>query len=328
MGAVLAIVFIIGLYEAFRHAARSQVADYRKSRDAKVKEAGGKRGKGSASSVKRSHATGYWGGELLHGFPVWRTGLHAGWLAHKKASAEEKALREKARTDHEESSASLAEVIREHKRRQEAARKRAQGEEEVTVTADDPPLPSETVGGPTRRVDGQPETESDKRFFDERESGYEGPLDQDGNRPDMSDPEMAGAVRTLDDMRERSNGSKPPATEGGPMPTPGTADVTYEQLITEADKIITEAEQELATIQQSQLGPKMESAAALLNDNNSLSNAAEVDEALRDREKAAQRVLDAAQAFKDGLQRDHGGINDAVADAPIPMAAQPEFYGE
>jgi hypothetical protein len=32
----------------------------------------------------------------------------------------------------------------------------------------------------TRRVDGRPETAADTRFFDLRESGYDGPVDQDG----------------------------------------------------------------------------------------------------------------------------------------------------
>jgi hypothetical protein len=32
----------------------------------------------------------------------------------------------------------------------------------------------------TRRVDGRPETATDTRFFDLRESGYDGPIDQDG----------------------------------------------------------------------------------------------------------------------------------------------------
>ena len=34
----------------------------------------------------------------------------------------------------------------------------------------------------TRRVDGKPETAADKRFFDLRESGYGGPVDQDGRK--------------------------------------------------------------------------------------------------------------------------------------------------
>lgn len=34
----------------------------------------------------------------------------------------------------------------------------------------------------TRRVDGKPETAADRRFFDLRESGYDGPIDQDGQK--------------------------------------------------------------------------------------------------------------------------------------------------
>jgi hypothetical protein len=34
----------------------------------------------------------------------------------------------------------------------------------------------------SRRVDGKPETAADRRFFDQRQSGYTGPLDQNGHR--------------------------------------------------------------------------------------------------------------------------------------------------
>ncbi len=34
----------------------------------------------------------------------------------------------------------------------------------------------------TRRVDGRPETEADKRFFGLRESGYIGPIGRDGRK--------------------------------------------------------------------------------------------------------------------------------------------------
>ena len=37
-----------------------------------------------------------------------------------------------------------------------------------------------TMRTPSRRWDGQPETDADRRFFDLRESGYRGPIDQDG----------------------------------------------------------------------------------------------------------------------------------------------------
>ena len=41
----------------------------------------------------------------------------------------------------------------------------------------------------TRRIDGKPETPADQKFFALRESGYTGPIDQDGNPlTDTSDP--------------------------------------------------------------------------------------------------------------------------------------------
>jgi hypothetical protein len=48
----------------------------------------------------------------------------------------------------------------------------------------------------TRRVDGRPETAADTRFFDLRESGYDGPVDQDGRKV-TSGP----AVKVLAAMR-------------------------------------------------------------------------------------------------------------------------------
>ncbi len=33
----------------------------------------------------------------------------------------------------------------------------------------------------SRRMDGKPETERDRRFFNLRESGFRGPIDQDGH---------------------------------------------------------------------------------------------------------------------------------------------------
>jgi hypothetical protein len=50
----------------------------------------------------------------------------------------------------------------------------------------------------TRRVDGRPETAADKRFFDLRESGYDGPIDQDGRKVTSG-----RAVEILAAMRRR-----------------------------------------------------------------------------------------------------------------------------
>ncbi len=50
----------------------------------------------------------------------------------------------------------------------------------------------------TRRVDGKPETAADRRFFDLRESGYTGPIDQDGRKV-TSGP----VVAIFDSMRRK-----------------------------------------------------------------------------------------------------------------------------
>ncbi|WP_340687800.1 hypothetical protein LCL61_17520 [Amycolatopsis coloradensis] len=49
----------------------------------------------------------------------------------------------------------------------------------------------------SRRFDGKPESAADSRFFDLRESGYTGPIDQDG-RPVTS----GRAVEILTALRE------------------------------------------------------------------------------------------------------------------------------
>lgn len=55
----------------------------------------------------------------------------------------------------------------------------------------------------TRTWDGSPETERDRRFFDLRESGYRGPIDQDGNAADPTS-EAAGILRRMAERRERT----------------------------------------------------------------------------------------------------------------------------
>jgi hypothetical protein len=52
---------------------------------------------------------------------------------------------------------------------------------------------------PTRTWDGSPETEFDTRFFDLRESGCTGPIDQDGNADTTS--EGAGILRRMAERR-------------------------------------------------------------------------------------------------------------------------------
>lgn len=192
-------------------------------------------------AAARRHDLGWWAGEIGHGFPVARTGLHAGYLAHRTAAVQHQARREEAKTTHADVQASFLGELPEHKRRQaeakarrdailaelagapvaekgkgsrkavreaadEVARKRA---EKQQAGAWPPPLPADAVKAepgpyaPSRRVDGKPETEADRRFFDHRESGYLGPLTRDGEKPDMNDPQQRADAETLAGMAAR-----------------------------------------------------------------------------------------------------------------------------
>lgn len=176
------------------------------------------------------HDTGWWTREVLHGFPVARTGYYSGWLAHRTAAEQERARRAEAARTHEEvresfrsaaarrASANAEEIDR-------ATGKPAASREEVRQAAkvlpftprqDAPGAPeaapeAEAAQRPaprpepgpyaTRRPDGKPETEADARFFDERDSGYAGPLNQDGKRLDPASPDDARAADVLGSLR-------------------------------------------------------------------------------------------------------------------------------
>ena len=77
----------------------------------------------------------------------------------------------------------------------------------------------------TRRPDGRPETARDRRFFDLRESGYTGPINQDGRKPDMSDPREREAVAILARMRPPLSFHASGA-EGEAVPGHGCSDPT------------------------------------------------------------------------------------------------------
>src|SRR5438105_3512078 len=64
--------------------------------------------------------------------------------------------------------------------------------------------PAQDVAGTaTRRVDGLAETDADRRFFDLRQSGYTGPIDQDGHPVDQlaMAPAPAAVVTPASNLR-------------------------------------------------------------------------------------------------------------------------------
>jgi hypothetical protein len=114
-------------------------------------------------------------------------------------------------------------------------------------------------------------------------------------------------------------------TAGGDTVTTATAETTYDQQIVAANKIISEAEQDVARLRTAQIAQQVEALATLRLDSGSLDRAAGIDDGIQAQIKAAQQTLDAAQAFRDGLIRDHGAVNEAHQAAP-QGGAERDFY--
>jgi hypothetical protein len=224
-------------------------------------------------------------------------------------------------------------------------RRQRQGGDAAHATAPDdgnaaPPLPADEVR-PTRRVDGKPETPADTRFFDWRQAGYRGPIDQDGNIPASDAPGMAALVALARLSAADGNGvPHHTSPDNGLTPAPGkqpeegnddmatgTAEITYTEQLSAATEAVTEADADLTRIRaKRRVGMLLDLLSAAGLDSATLSEAADLDDALKAEEEACKQKLEAAQALRDGLIKRHGGIKAASDDAPIDKPAQPEFY--
>jgi hypothetical protein len=75
----------------------------------------------------------------------------------------------------------------------------------------------------TRRVDSKPETDADKRFFDLRESGYTGPIDQDGyavsDAPPPDDTDGGTNSMTVSKIAPERRARRAAARTGGTIPS-------------------------------------------------------------------------------------------------------------
>jgi hypothetical protein len=75
----------------------------------------------------------------------------------------------------------------------------------------------------TRRVDGKPETDADKRFFDLRESGYTGPINQDGyavsDAPPPDDTDGGTTSMTVSKIAPERRARRVAARSGGSIPS-------------------------------------------------------------------------------------------------------------
>ena len=144
----------------------------------------------------------------------------------------------------------------------------------------------------------------------------------------IAHPECINALESLPGQA----GSSQPApssqtTEGNTMPTGTTSgDTTYTQQLQELQAIRRDAEEEVNSVRMKRMLNRLDVLTSLGLDSATLSEAAEIDDALREQQKAAQQTLDAADAAIHGLTQRHGGIQEAVDSSPVSKPAEPEFY--
>ena len=339
----------------------------------------------SAARRKRMaarHDTGWLASEVLHGFPVTRTGWHAGWLSHKTAAVHQKAIRDEARRTHADVQDSLREAVGKEADQNVTAITGAAGGSDLTrkQTADTlaKVIPITAAKGASEGVSEEgsqeavPEAPEPGPYAPQATSpdaepaapgithcqacGHEGrPGDElvtkepEGwkvHQSHFKDPDSGFYEPPADEDGWPSGiphkrKSDPAATEGAGMPAtddystingmgtgrarPGNADATYDQSIAAAKQIISECDQEIARLRTHRLGNLVDSLSGMSLDSGSLGRAAEIEDGLRAQQKAAQQTLDSAQAFHDGLQRDHGAVNEAHQSAP-QGGAEREFY--
>jgi hypothetical protein len=378
---LIAILFVIAIWDVSKSAVKNARAGAPKASPAPAKATPGRAGKSASRGVRQRQA-GYWIREGLHGFPAGRTGWHAGWLAHRAVLAQQRNIREAARTNHLETERDTAASIREHRTRQAEAQREieeelaaqqakgspATGRKAVRRAADEvaarreqrqstgwkcsscgapdgyPCLPGcapivtaapAVEPEPTRRVDGQPESDADRRFFDQRESGYDGPLDRDGNIPPAGDPDAA----ILNRMRERAEAEPGADASRNPQPIDTTAspttqgeqvaaDTNYDIVMENARKRAEEAEQDAAAAAQRHTAATQhaEDMQAVGVQGGTMTAQMDLVDQLKKAEEDHKAIAEQAVAVRDALTKEHGGIKAAVDDAPIPRPAETDFY--
>jgi hypothetical protein len=121
-------------------------------------------------------------------------------------------------------------------------------------------------------------------------------------------------------------GPSPTTTEGNS--TMPASDTTYTQQMSEYASLRRDAEEELNSATRKRMTSRLDILMSLGLDPASLAEAAAIDDALREQEKAARQALDATDAAIQGLSQRHGGIKAAVDDAPVDKPADAEFYAD
>lgn len=292
-------------------------------------------------AIRARHSAVWWLAELMHGFPVHRTGFHQHWLAHAAAAEQVRGHRDAVRDERD----SFREARAAYRKAREEARQQVQDAMDASGVGQDgsraavreaagdavvlPFRPRATVPqeAPGPAVCGRcgkgascmclPWTEPAPRPV---------PCDACGNPETAADP-----LVTADEWHVHQSHTtdpadgfyRPPATQGEPM----ASDTTYTSVQRAAAALAAHAETDVATI-----GNRIVAATAMADqmqahdvDSGSLSEVLD----LIDRMKAAQEALRAVgeqtAMFSGNLGRRHKNLDDAHAEAPVP-AAQRDFY--
>lgn len=304
-----ALIFAIVLTYAIKKAAEWSHEHWQGAKTANRKATKGQPVRQRAGSAAR-HDTAYWASQARGGFPQVRHGLYMGWHAGRIAQLEGREQRAQAKTEHTEARARVTEAVREQRRRQAGALERIRAAARQQQTDDDDPPPDDSqrpLFGPGRHCAMCPRSLPD---------GYEGAI----------------CPQCRKDQRERSQKNRPPSgqREGGSTPAtegkPMSGDTTYTQQLRELEEIRRDAEAELNDVRRKRMQSRLDVLQSLGLDRDTLSEAADIDDALQDLEKAAQKLLDATDAAIGGLTKRHGGIKEAVDDSPVDKPADGEFY--
>jgi hypothetical protein len=287
-----------------RAAVKDSAAHFGKSKAAsRSASAGSSRPRRAASAVH--HDVGYWASQIIHGFPEARHGFARGWHDERQRQEQARIGARKAKADRLENRMRLIPEDREHQRRIDEAedvlrREREPEPESVHAKADEEAQP----------VDGEPGAGQPNG----REEPQEGSADEGEGSPDGTFP--APETAPSPSPTEGSNG----------MPASQQADTTYTEHRDELVKIRADAEEEVGSVRRKRMLNRLDILTGLGLDKDSLSEAAAIDDALRDQQKAAQQTLDSTDAAIHGLEHRHGGIQEAVDNSPVAEPAQPGFY--
>ena len=276
---------------------------------------------------QRHTGTGWWAGEIRHGFPVFRAGVREGWAHHQTAMAQRQAEAAGTVADGHERWLTYRAEREAHRQRIEAARQEAERQKQAAEAARTPatPRPPATPVMAPPPADGST-PDAGRGGQQPARPGQHGNLDGNGQyindpaswRDDpaatCSDPECeycGGAGGGSGGSGKQPAGSKPAGTTtGGTM-----SDTTYEG--TEAtledirgrldyatnDEVITTAENLADSLP-----------ASLPDDAETVGHIAEVAAALREVQEAQQRAIDACEAAKSSHEKNNRASKEA-ADA-------------